>query len=150
MWKIKTSEEKFKIIPIAQIRSEKLTINNKILEPNNDGKLLGFKIHRRGITTHITERIHRGTAALINLYRFKNSTPHIKTTLIKTLLIPILEYPPIPINSTTNSQKLKLQRVLNRALQFINWSDNDRISNIEQLHLKYKVTPINISIHYKA
>ncbi len=46
LWKIQTSEEKFKIIPIAQLKSENLSINNKIIEPNNDGKQLGFILHR--------------------------------------------------------------------------------------------------------
>ncbi len=146
----KKPEEKFKIIPIAQLKSENLTINNKIIEPNNDGKLLGFRLHRTGITKHISDKNNQGTAVLGTLYRFKNLTPEIKTTLIKTLLVPVLEYPPIPINATTNTQKLQLQKVLNIGLRFINMNDEERIVNIETLHSKYNITPINISIHNKA
>ena len=150
LWKIRTSEEKFKIIPIAQLKSDNLTINNKIIEPNNDSKLLGFKLHRKGITNHITDRKNKGTAVLGAIYRFKNLSPQVKTTLIKTLLVPILEYPPIPINATTNTQKLKLQKVLNRGLRFININDDEGNASIEELHKRYNITPINISVHNKA
>ncbi len=41
-WKIKTSEEKFKIIPMAQYKTEQFTINGKNINTSRDGKLLGL------------------------------------------------------------------------------------------------------------
>ncbi len=42
----------------------------------------------------------------------------IKTHLVKTLTLPILDYPPIPIHALSKTQILKLQRVQNRAMRF--------------------------------
>ncbi len=39
-WKIQTSEEKFKIIPIAQYKTKKIIVNGKEVETCNEGKFL--------------------------------------------------------------------------------------------------------------
>ena len=70
--------------------------------------------------------------------------------VIKTLLVPILEYPPIPLCSASKSQKLKLQTVQNKALRFINYNDEERIETVKELHEKYNFLPINISLNKKA
>ena len=83
------------------------------------------------------------------LKRFNNLTPKLKTTLAKTLLIPVLEYPPVPLCAISKTQKRNLQIVLNKALRFIDRNEGDIIS-VEDLHRKYNITPLNISIHNKA
>ena len=72
-----------------------------------------------------------------------------KTTLVKTLLIPVLEYPTIPICKASLTQKRKLQIVLNKAVRFIHCNEEEQL-NTEQLHNKYNITPLNISSYYKA
>ncbi len=47
MWKIKTSEEKFHIIPIAQYKTKKINVNGKEIETSTSGKLLGLNISTR-------------------------------------------------------------------------------------------------------
>ncbi len=47
-WKIQTSEEKFKIIPIPQLKSKKINVNGKEIETSSSGKLLGLNISSRG------------------------------------------------------------------------------------------------------
>ncbi len=47
-WKIKTSEEKFKIIPIAQLKTYDITVNGKEIETCKEGKLLGLNITEHG------------------------------------------------------------------------------------------------------
>ncbi len=42
-----------------------------------------------------------------------------------------------------------MQTVLNKALRFINYNEEDR-PNAEELHLRYNITPLNISVHNKA
>ncbi len=42
-WKIKTSQEKFKIIPIAQ-HTKNIVANGKVPNTNKEGKLLGLKV----------------------------------------------------------------------------------------------------------
>ena len=150
LWKIQTSEEKFKIIPLAQQYMETLTINNNLIRHTMEGTLLGLKMKSNGFNGHILERVKRGKGILIQLKRFSKLTPSIKVTLVKTLLIPVLEYPPIPMCSATKTQLLKLQRVQNRALKFINNNDTERIDTIKELHEKYNFLPINISLYNKA
>ena len=149
-WKIQTSEEKFKIIPLAQKYMEQLTINNKIINYTKEGTLLGLKLQTNGITGHIADRVNRGNSTLTNLKRFSKLPPPLKATLIKTLLIPIIEYPPIPICGASKTQILKLQRIQNKALRFINHNDIERIDTAKGLHERYKFLPVNISLNQKA
>ena len=81
--------------------------------------------------------------------RFKNLTTKMKTTLIKTLLIPILEYPSIPICAASLTHKRNMQIVVNKALKFINCNE-DNEATVDQLHIKYNITPLNISMHQRA
>ncbi len=95
LWKIQTSEEKFKIIPIAKYKTNPTIVNGKNINASKDGKLLGLKLQSTGLIGHATERINKGRGILSKLRRFDLLTPKIKATLIKTLLIPVLQYPPI-------------------------------------------------------
>ena len=72
-----------------------------------------------------------------------------KATLVKTLLVPVLEYPTIPICMASQTQKRKLQTILNKAVRFIHCNEVEQLKT-EQLHIKYNITPLNISCHYKA
>ncbi len=55
-WKIKTSEEKFQIIPIAQLKTKKIIVNNKEIETSKSAKLLGLNISITGLVGHISEQ----------------------------------------------------------------------------------------------
>lgn len=92
-WKIKTSEEKFKIIPIAQYKTKKIIVNGKKIETSKSSKLLGLNISITGFVGHISTTIKKkGNGILTQLRRFSNLTPKMKI-LVKTLLIPVMEYP---------------------------------------------------------
>ena len=149
-WKIKTSEVKFKIIPIAQRYMEKITINYIDIGHTMGGTLLGLKIQANKLNGHIIEKKNKGNNILTKLKRFTNLTPDIKATLIKTLLLPVLEYPSIPICNITKNQFLILQTVLNKALKFINQNDTVRLNIIKDLHKRYNIVPINVLSHNKA
>lgn len=148
-WKIQTSEEKFKILPIAQYKTMKIKVNGRDIDTCKEGKFLGLKLKNTGIIGHCNSVKNKGNAVLTNLRRFKNLSPKIKTTLVKTLLIPILEYPPIPICAQSLSQKRNMQTVLNKALKFINCNEDDE-ATVAELHEKYNIQPLNISIHKRA
>ena len=150
LWKIQTSQEKFRIIPIAQRYMEKLKIDDKEITHTMEGTLLGLKIQASGINGHILDRVNKGVGILTKLRRFSKLTPRLKTILIKTILIPVLEYPPVPMCCATKTQILKLQRVQNRALRFINCNDDEKIETVMGLHQRYNFLPINISLHNKA
>ncbi len=82
--------------------------------------MLGLKIQSNGITGHVANIKNKGKAVMAKLRRFSNLTPKLKTTPVKTLLLPILEYPVIPLCTASETQKKKLQVVINKALRFIN------------------------------
>ncbi len=94
MWKIRTSEKKFKILPIARYKSnQKITVNGRDINTCTEGKFLGLKLQTRGIVGHATEKLSKGKGIISGLRRFDQLTPKLKATLIKTLFIPVLEYP---------------------------------------------------------
>ena len=144
-WKIKTSEEKFKIIPIAQMKPKKIMVNGKEIETTKTGKLLGLHISVTGLVSHITKTINKGRGIITQLRRFQNLTPKWKAILIKTLLIPVLEYPAIPVCVASISQKKKMQVIL----KFIHSNELEHM-NTKELHDYYNITPLNISNHCKA
>lgn len=148
-WKIKTSEEKFKIIPIAQRKPMKIKVNGKEIETSTAGKLLGLNITSSGFVGHIRQTINKGYGILSQLRRFSNLTPKIKTTLVKTLLIPVMTYPPIPLCMASPTQKRQMQIVLNKALRFIHCNEDEQL-NTSELHIKYNITPLNICNYNKA
>ncbi len=55
-WKIKTSEGKSNIIPIAQYKIRQLATNGKNINTSTEGKFLGLKLQARGIAGHSTEK----------------------------------------------------------------------------------------------
>ncbi len=130
---------------IKQNNSQSTGIN---IDSSKDGKLLGLKLQRTGLTGHVTV-IQKGKGILSKLKRFNNLTPKLKTTLVQTLLLPVIEYPPIPLCSISKSQKISMQKVVKKAIRFINSNDTER-GTIEDLHHKYKLTPYNIFLHNKA
>ena len=134
---------------MAQYKKMKITVKGKEIETCKEGKFLGLKLQSTGIVGHCTNLKNKGNAVLTNLRKFKNLSPKIKTTLVKTLLLPILEYPPIPLCATSLTQKRNIQTVLNKALKFINCNE-DNEATVEQLHKQYNITPLNISIDNKA
>ncbi len=79
MFKIKTSEDKFKIIPIAQ---HKITVNGKNLNTSKERKFLGLKLQKTGLVGQTADKIKKGKASITNLTRFRNLTTKLKTTLI--------------------------------------------------------------------
>ncbi len=152
-WKIRTSQEKFKIIPIARRKIKNIIVDGIQLNTCTSGKLLGLQLSYNGFTGHTITIKNKANAVLTKLRRFTNLTPKIKATLVKTLLIPILEYPPIPICAASITQKRKLQTVVNKAVRFIEkttYEENIELLASEALHHKHNITPLNISTHTKA
>ena len=85
----------------------------------------------------------------MQLRRFRKLSPKLKTILIKTLLIPVMEYPVIPICMASPTQKRNMQTILNKALRFIHCNEQEQLK-ANELHIKYNINPLNISIYHKA
>ena len=124
-------------------------MNNKEIDTCKSGKLLGLNIPSSGFVTHIRKTINKRNGILTNLKRFRNLTPKIKATLVKTLLIPGITYGSIPIVMALRTHKIKMQTILNKALRSIHCNEEEYI-NTAELHLKYNIAPINITNHHKA
>ncbi len=129
-------------IPVVQLKTYKITLNGKEIETCKEGKFLGLNITTHGLVSHIRKTINKGNGILSQLRRFGNLTSKIKAMLVKTLLIPVITYPPICMASP--SQKRKMQTILNEALRFIRCNEQDQL-NSSELHIEYNITPLNIT-----
>ena len=80
---------------IATETEEEISIEDNILNTQTSGRILGHTISNTGYGKHIKERYIQVKGALTKLYRFKNVQAKIKIHLIKSLVLPVLQYPPI-------------------------------------------------------
>ena len=109
------------------------------------------------INAQITKQIKKAKAVLCTLLRFKSLKTKFKMQLIKTLVMPYLYYPPIPLHLASKNQMRRLQRVQNDSLRFafdISW--DDFVSN-KKLHTVFKDTifketlrPVNQELYWRA
>ena len=70
--------------------------------------------------------------------------------LVKTLILPILDYPPIPTHTLSKTQISKLQKVQNRALRFATNERYPYTMNTVEIHTLTKTEPINIRLFKRA
>ncbi len=75
------------------------------LENSKEGKMLVLTIQTNGIIGHVYKVKNKGNAVMANIRRFIDLTPKLKLMLIKTLLLPITQYPVIPLCTTSLTQK---------------------------------------------
>ena len=144
--RIKTNLSKFKVIPFGCERVS-LEIDDNEIEYSNSGQVLGFTLSTMGIGPHITRVAGRAHIELTKLNKFKNTSQNTKLTLYRSLIRPILEYPPVPHYVATEAQMLKLQRVQNRALRFITGTEWSDFRTNASLHEELNLEPLNIRIH---
>ena len=74
----------------------------------------------------------------------------IKVHLVKALILPILDYPPIPTHTLSKTQLSKLQKVQNKALRFATNQRYPYTMNTIEIHTHTKTEPINIRLHNRA
>lgn len=66
-WKITTNYSQFTITPVASIKHKPVTINNKNIDIEERGKILGFTITNREIKQHANGKISRVKSELTTL-----------------------------------------------------------------------------------
>lgn len=74
----------------------------------------------------------------------------IKTHLIKILILPLLDYPPIPTHTLTKTQLGKLQRTQNKALRFATNQRYPYTMNTREIHTYTKTDTINVRLYKRA
>lgn len=149
-WRIKTNMTKFTPIRIGQKTGVPLTVDEEPVEFHTLGKALGLKITRTGYSRHIQERRGKAMSALIKLFRFRALPIRIKCNLVKTLVLPVLDYPPVPIHTLSKTQISKLQRIQNKALRFATEQRFPYTLNTIQIHTLTKTKPVNVRQHERA
>lgn len=149
-WKIKTNVEKFTPIQLSVRTTVPLNIQGNNIEFKKEGNSLGLKITTNGYCKHIKERTTKAKYSLSKLYRLHTLPQKIKIHLIKSLILPILHYPPIPLHAQSNTQILKLQRVQNAALRFATNERYPYTLNTEEIHLLTNTKTINTYLHEQA
>ena len=134
----------------AKKREQFITPNENIYDTTHSGIILGLHITNSGYYHHVTKRKVLATQALNKLYRFQEMSASIKIHLVKALVFPVLDYPPIPIHAMSDAQLSILQKVQNKALRFaLNQRYPYTLSTVE-LHELAKVAPVNVRLHNQA
>ena len=67
---------------------------------------------------HIAYNKNKVNAALTEIKRFQGLPIHIKTHPVKACILPIITYPPYPLNTLSKKSMLSLQKTQNKALRF--------------------------------
>ena len=84
------------------------------------------------------------------LYRFREMPNKIKIHLIKTLILPLLDYPPIPIHTLSKTQIRKFQKTQNKALRLATDLRYPYTMNTREIHEHTNTLPMYIRLHLRA
>ena len=75
-----------------------------------------------------------------------------KLQMVKTLVLPYLFYPPVPLHLASKTQMRKLQRVQNNSLRFAYGVKWDEYVSSKRLHNEYRpaARPVNQVLYWRA
>ena len=149
-WKIKTNTNKLKIIPLATNKNHPVKIDNVTIPYSNKGCILGLHFNTQGIRNHIKHQKIKANIALNNIKRFKGLPTNIKIHLVKTCILPILNYPSYPLNSQSKTTLKILQKIQNKSLRFAYNEKYPYERNTEELHTLAKLKPLNVTIQKRG
>ena len=107
-WKIKSNQDKFQLLTISALKPHNVIIDGNQINFTNKAKVLGLTLTTRGLSSHIKERKVNASRQMVKLRRFKKLTAERKIALYKTMIRPLLEYPAVPICTTSKSNIKKL------------------------------------------
>ena len=150
-WKIKTNQQKFKLLSISKTKPSEVIVNNQLIPFTREVHTLGLMIRRTGIVAHIQQRLHMAKGVKTKLKRFKNLRPKVKVHLYKSLVLSVLEYPNIPMCIKSRKNKENIQQFQNGTLRpYTRSQEDDNSLTIQELHDKYKLEAINVHMHRRA
>lgn len=149
-WKIKTNNNKFKIIPLAKKLTAPIIVNGEIIPYANECNMLGLKITRSGYSKFMKEKTGRTKQLITKLKRFRNLKHSNKKLLYLSLVRPVLEYPPVPTHALNKTSIKTMQTIQNLALKDIYNIKYPTLITSETLHLRANIPPINVLLHRRA
>ena len=127
------------------------TIRYNYLQQGETTKILGLHITRCSWTAqHAIKTAKKANKIISYLYAVRGFSTRNKLYLIKTLVIPILLYPCVPLNASSIATIATLQTVLNRALRFAFGVRYPDMPTARSLHIRAKIKPINIMLYKRA
>ena len=152
--KITNALDKTNFVTPAKTAPYPLVIDGEEWEYTQQAKILGLRLTNRGISAQVTHLQKKAKGQLSQLRRFYGLPRKIKLRLYKALVLPMLTYPAVPLNITSRSAQLSLQRVQSTALRWVHGkydeADGERRLTNEALHAMYKIEPLNHRIHRLA
>lgn len=146
-WKIKTNQQKFKLLHISKHNPPEINIEGRNINYTQEATVLGLKINTRGFNPHVSTRIRLAQQAFKKIKRFSRMRPRIKKHLTKAMVFPHLMFSPTPLYACSNHNKLKMQRIINKSLRWINGDRPPYNTTIKQLHERLEIIPLNIQIY---
>ncbi len=150
VWRIQTNLMKFTSLHLGARGTKPLNIDEDVTEFQPEGKCLGLHITTNGYNKHTQDRKNKALAALKNLYRLQEMPNKIKIHLVKALVLPILDYSPIPAHSLSKIQINKLRKVQNKALRFATNQRYPYTLNTIEIHEITNTLSLNIRLHERA
>lgn len=149
-WKIKTSVNKFKIIPMAKKKLEPVVVDGDLYSYAKEGHILGMKITTTGYRSFVKDKLRSMNARLAKVKRFRNISSKNKKKLYTALIKSALLYPTVPLNAMYPSNMKRLQTIQSKSLRFVyNVNPLSRTTN-ESLHIRAGLEPINIELYNRA
>ena len=140
-----------KIIAAAKRNPVEVVVAGTIQPITQNAVLLGLRLSNFGFRQQITHNRNKASRQLQKLKRFTQLPARIKLRLYKSLILPILEYPPVPLHAASKSAILTLQIIQNRALRWVNSQDIiDERPTVERLHRVYKMVSVNQRLYTLA
>ena len=114
-------------------------------------KILGLTINNHSFTSrHIQAATDKAKLFLLHLRMTNDLNTASKTLLVKSLILPTLTYPCIPLNTASVTGLYQLQVIQNKALRFIYNSRYPQMETNRSLHLRLNIKPLNQVIHNQA
>ena len=149
--KIKNALDKMKFVSPAKLNPVPLVIEGEEKEYGQKAVILGMRISNHGLTDQVKHIKGKAGRQLTKLRRFSGLPRRDKLNLFKALVLPMLTYPPVPLNTASRSALLSLQRVQSNGLRWVHGRyDGDRRITNEALHDIYKMEPLIHRIHRLA
>ena len=146
-----TNTEKFTIITIGFYKAANIVIDNTPIPYSNDAKLLGLTFKRNNFyVKQVDSNVNRARAELKKLARFRYLKTKLKVRLYKTLILPLLTYPVVPLNICSKTQIKRLQVIQNDAIR---WIKNERwpaACPLDLRHQELKIEPLDLRIRRLA
>ena len=138
--------KKFQIIAIDGKRTNKVKVNEEEIEYSNRGIALGTVITTKGFSTHATTRTAIAKTSLINLYNLRNLSKENKKLLYMTMTRSKLIYSIIPLQTSSYTNKKKMQIIQNKAARIITNTRRIEKKTNQQINNAADLQPINMII----